>query len=147
MILVGQRSAACEPDAAHKCILPGTRPFFTDRYAAIKRRNDFHPLVKTFFLWSSPLICPKKGLNFWWRPFFLVFAIDLYKKRPEFLSRTFCPRDRFIWKRLEFLAKTIFFWSAGMVAAHWNLVRTECGPLVQKVADPCSGILENLVVV
>ena len=25
-----------------------------------------------------------------------------------------------------------------MVAARWNLVRTECGPLVQKVADPCS---------
>ena len=26
--------------------------------------------------------------------------------------------------------------SPGMVAAHWNLVRTEDGPPVQKVADP-----------
>ena len=25
-----------------------------------------------------------------------------------------------------------------MVAARWNLVRTECGPLVQKVVDPWS---------
>ena len=48
------------------------------------------------FLWSSPPIRPKKGLNFWLR----------------------------------------HFWSAGMVAARWNLFGTECGPLVQKVADP-----------
>ena len=41
-------------------------------------------------------------------------------------------------KRLEFLAKTFLFCSAGMVAARWNLVRTERGPLVQKVADPWS---------
>ena len=32
-------------------------------------------------------------------------------------------------------AKTFLFWSAGVVAARWNLARTECGPLVQKVAD------------
>ena len=38
--------------------------------------------------------------------------------------------------RLEFLAKTFLFYSAKMVAARWNLVRAECGPLVQKIADP-----------
>ena len=41
-------------------------------------------------------------------------------------------------KRPEFWAKTFLFWSARMVVARWNLVRIECGPLVQKVADPCS---------
>ena len=60
--------------------------FFNDRYAAINGRNDSHftcwssPSIlpkkglnfwqKPFFFWSSPLIRPKKGLNFWWRPFF-----------------------------------------------------------------------------
>ena len=53
-------------------------------------------------------------------PFILVFAINSAKKRREFLAKTF------------------LFWSAGMVAARWNLVWTGCGPLVQKVADPCS---------
>ena len=70
------------------------------------------------FLWSSPLIRAKKGLNFWQRPFFWVFAINSTEKRPEFLVKTF------------------LYWSAWMVAARWNLVRTECGPLLQKVADP-----------
>ena len=54
----------------------------------------------------------------WRKPVFVVFATDSYEERPEFLAKTF------------------LFWSVRMVAAHWNLVRTECGPLVQKVADP-----------
>ena len=54
--------------------------------------------------------------------FILVFAVNSTKKRPEF------------W------AKTFLFWSARMVAARWNLVRTECGPLVQKVAEPCHSL-------
>ena len=43
-------------------------------------------------------------------------------------------------KRFEFLAKIFLFWSAVMVAARWNLVRTECGPLLQKITDPCSRV-------
>ena len=94
--------------------------FFNNRYAAINRRNDSESQAKTF-LWSSPPIRPKKGQNFWRRLFFLVFAIDSSEKRHEFQEKIF------------------LFWSAGMVAARWNLVGTECGPLVQKVADPfCS---------
>ena len=58
-------------------------------------------------------------LILWRKPFFVAFATDSSKKRPEFLGKTF------------------LFWSAGMVAARWNFVRTECGPLVQKAADPC----------
>ena len=57
-------------------------------------------------------------LIFWRKPFFVVFATDSSEKRPEFLAKTF------------------LFWSTGMVAARWNLVGTECGPLVQKVANP-----------
>ena len=97
----------------------------------------------------------------WQKPFFLVFAINLAVERPEFLTKTCfildfatnCSEKRlellaktfFFWggvvaidssgKRPEFMAKIVLFWSAGMVAACWNLVRTECGPLVQKVAD------------
>ena len=48
----------------------------------------------------------------------LVFAINSAKRRPEFLAKA-------------------FFWSVGMVAARLNLIRTGCGPLVQKIADPC----------
>ena len=51
--------------------------------------------------------------------FILVFAMNSTKKRPKFLAMTF------------------LFWYARRVAARWNFVRTECGPLVQKVADPC----------
>ena len=99
-----------------------TRPatifsYFNDRYAVINRRNDSH-----LIFWSSPSIRPKKGLNFWRNLFcfvFSAFANDLFKKRSEFLAKTF------------------LFWSAGMVAVCWNLVRAECGPLAQKVADPC----------
>ena len=90
----------------------GRRPFFffNNRYAAVNRWNDLYLLINS----------SEKGVNFWRRPFFLVFAIHLAKKRREFLVKTF------------------LFWSAGMVVARWNLVRTGCGPLVQKVADPCS---------
>ena len=54
------------------------------------------------------------------------------------LEKTFFfgVRHHFGQKRYEFLAKTFLFWSAGMVAARWNMVRTGCCPLVQKVADP-----------
>ena len=52
--------------------------------------------------------------------FFSVFSINLVERKHEFLANTF------------------LFWSAGTVAARWNLVRTGGGPLVQKVADPCS---------
>ena len=72
---------------------------------------------RNLFLLSSPPIRPRKGLNFRQGPFF-VFATDSSEKRPEFLVKTF------------------FFWSAEMVSAGWNLVRTECGPLVQKGYRP-----------
>ena len=55
----------------------------------------------------------------WRKTFVVVFATDSSEKRPEFLAKTF------------------LLWSTGMVAARWNLVRTECGPLVQKVANSC----------
>ena len=51
--------------------------------------------------------------------FCLFFAINSVEKRPGFLAKPF------------------LFWSAGMVAARWNLVTTGCDPLVQKDADPC----------
>ena len=82
--------------------------FFNDTYAAIYRRNDSHLLAKTFFC------SPRHRFVF----FFLVFAINSAEKGPEFLAKIF------------------LFWSAGMVAACCNFVRTECGPLVQKAADP-----------
>ena len=116
------------PDAARQGILPCPRPFFcfNDRSAAINRRNDS--------------VGPKKGLNFWRRFFFnfiyfSVFTSDSSKKRPQFLAKTF-----FVWFmpliRLKKALNIFRFWSAGMVAAGWNLVRTECGPPVQKVAEP-----------
>ena len=86
----------------------GPGPFFNDRYAAIYRRNDSHHIFG-----SSPHQFDRAKTSF-----FLVFAINDAEKRPEFLSKTF------------------LFRSAEMVAARWNLVRTECGPLVRKVADP-----------
>ena len=98
----------------------GPRPFLIDRYAAINRRNDSH-----LIFWSSPSIRPKIVLHFWRKPFFfsfLILAINSAKKR------------------FEFLAKIFLFWSAAMVAARWNLVRTECGPLLQKITDPCSRV-------
>ena len=93
--------------------------FFNDRYAALNRRNDSHLLAKTFLLWSSPPIRPKKRPEFLAKTF-LVFAINSAEKSPEFLAKTF-----FYWsspvilskKRPEFLAKSFLFWSAGMVAA------------------------------
>ena len=88
--------------------------FFNDRYAAINRRNDSH-----LIFWSSPPIQPKKRPESMAKTFLLVFVINWIEKRPEFLAKIF-P-----------------LWSARMVAVRWNLVRTECGPLVQKVADPC----------
>ena len=105
-------------------LLPsGARPFFfcNNRYAAINRWKDPHLLVKTFFL---------------------IFVINSSKKRPELLAKIFLllfflfaiNSPEIIPK---FQTKTFLFWSAGMVAACWNLVRTGCGPLVQKVADPC----------
>ena len=48
---------------------------------------------------------------------FFVFAIHLAEKRPKFLAKTF------------------LFWSSGTMAACWNLVRTRCGLLIQKVDD------------
>ena len=89
--------------------------FFNDRYAAINRWNDSHLFFLVFAINSA-----KKRHELLAKTFFLVFATDSRKKRPEFLAKTF------------------LFWSAGMVAARWNLVRTKCGPLVQKVADLCS---------
>ena len=102
----------------------------------------------------------------WRRPFFVVFAIDSSEKRPEFPAKTFFSvvvinsakkRPEFLAKifflvfaidssenRPEFRAKTFLFWSSGMVAAHWNHVGTECGPLVQKVADPWSKPIKSL---
>ena len=89
----------------------GPRPFFfffSDRYAAINCRNDSRFLAKTYF-------CSLRHR--------FVFFFGL--------------RHQFGQKKPEFLAKTFLFWSAGMVAARWNFIRTECGPLVQKDADPC----------
>ena len=90
--------AAGSATTARQGILPGPRPFFNDRYAAINGRNDSHLFVKgrlqihpkifdlitvssekrpkkisseDLFFWSSPSIQPKKGLNFWRRPFSL----------------------------------------------------------------------------
>ena len=99
----------------------------------------------------------------WRRPFFVVFAIDSSEKRPEFLAKTFFSVVviNSAKKRPEFLAKIFFFglchrfvrkqdrktflfWSSGMVAARWNHVSTECGPLVQKVADPWSKPIKSL---
>ena len=57
-------------------------------------------------------------LILWQKRVFVVFATDSSGKKPEFLAKTF------------------LFLYAQMVAARWNLVRTECGQLVQKVADP-----------
>ena len=66
-------------------------------------------------------LLPKNGQNIWQRPFFfLVFGTNSTEKKPEFRAKTF------------------LFWSARMVAVRWNLVRTEFGPLAQKVADTCS---------
>ena len=62
---------------------------------------------------------------------FVVFATD------SSFFFFFGLRHQFGQKKPEFLAKTFLFWSAGMVAARWNFIRTECGPLVQKDADPC----------
>ena len=118
----GRQPAARGPDEALQGILPGRRPFtvirpstffsfFNDRYAAINRRNDIHLRAKTFFMVFATHSSEKD--------LFLVFAMNSAEKRPE------VP------------AKTFLFWSAGMVAARWNLVRTECGLQVQKVADPC----------
>ena len=81
--------------------------FFNDRYAAINRRNDSH---LTF--WSSPPIRPKK--------------------RPESMAKTFSFGLRHQLDRKK-------AWISGedlSPLVRWNLVRTECGPLVQKVADP-----------
>ena len=74
----------------------------------------------------------------WQKTSFVVSVTDSSEKRPEFLAKTiflvFAIDSS--EKRPQFLAKTFLFWSAGMVAARWSLARTECGPLVQKVADP-----------
>ena len=75
-------------------------------------------MIVTFFFWSSPSIRPKKGLNFWQRPFL------------------FGPRHRFVRKKGLNFGGDLRFWSVEMVAARWNLVRTQGGPLVQKIADP-----------
>ena len=61
----------------------------------------------------------------WRKPVCVVFATDSSEKRPDFLAKTF------------------LFWSAKMVVARWNLVRTECGPLVQKIADPYRSLCEQ----
>ena len=112
-------------DCGPSSILPGPRPlivirpttlfsFFNDRYAGINRRNDSH-----IIFWSSLSIRPKKGLNFWRSP-------------PPFVWSSPSIRPK---KGLNFWLRS-FVWSAGMVTARWNLIRIECDPLVQKVADP-----------
>ena len=88
----------------------GPRPFFEDKYAAINRRNDFH-----FHDYAAILLA---------KTFFVVFAINAAVKGLNF------------WRGLSFFGPMEWWRPAGMVAARWNLVRTECGPLVQKVADP-----------
>ena len=76
----------------------------------------------------------------WRKPFCAVFVTNSSAKKLKFLAKTFF----FVFainsaiKRPEVLAKTFLFWSAGMVAARWNLVRTEGGPQAQNVADPCA---------
>ena len=92
--------------------------FFNDRYAATNRRNDSHPLAKTCFCGLRHRFVEKRS-EFLAKTFFLVFTIDSSEIRPEFLLKTFPFR------------------SSEMVAARWNLVRTECCLLVQKVDDPC----------
>ena len=73
-------------------------------------------------------------------PYFMVFATNAAEKRPEFPAKVF-----FFWsststrpkKVLKFWGRSfLFFWFAGMMAARWNLVRTERDRLVEKVADP-----------
>ena len=54
----------------------------------------------------------------WRKLFFVDFASNLAKNSSEFLTRVF------------------LFLTAGMMAARWNLVRTECGPILQKIATP-----------
>ena len=73
------------------------------------------------------------------KPVFVVFVILLSEKRPEFLVRTFVLDFAIDSSKIrpEFLVKTFLFWSAEMVAACCNLVRTKYGPVVQKVADSC----------
>ena len=82
------------------------------------------------------------------RPFFFFhdgYAPINRRNDSNLLAKTFFLglHHRYVLKKSEFLAKT-FFWSTGMVAARWNLVRTECGPLVQKVADPCGTLYKHL---
>ena len=95
----------------------GPRLFFNDKYAAINRPNDSHLLGKTCFFGLRYQFGQKRP-ELLAKTFFLVFAIDSSEKRPEFLAKIF------------------LFWSARMVAVRWILVRTKCGPLVQKIVDP-----------
>ena len=97
---------------AHDLLLSsGQRPvlFFNDRYAAINRRNDSLLLAKTFF-------CVLRHRFVF---FFLFWSSP--STRPK--------KGMNCWRKP-------FFCSAGIVMARWNLVRTKCGPLVQKVTDP-----------
>ena len=70
------------------------------------------------------------------KPFLVVFATNSTEKSPEFLAKIFFLGGRGIFAinvaeaKPEFLARTFLFWFAGIVPACWNLVMTECGPLV-----------------
>ena len=118
----GRQPTASGPDAAHLGTIPGPQPllssgprhfsFFNDRYAAKNRRNNSQLLAKTFFCGLRHRFVRKRP-DLLAKPLpFLVFAINSAEKRPQFLAKAF------------------LVWSAGMVAARWNLIRTKCGPLL-----------------
>ena len=105
MLGVGNLRPAKAIYPARDFLLPsGPRPFFNDRYAAIKRRNDSHLQAKTFFVvfatdsskkrpeflaknffWTLPSIRPKKGLHFWRRPFSFG-PLEWYRPAGTFLG-------------------------------------------------------------
>ena len=84
---------------ARQSILPILRPFIVIRLATFflfsmldMQQQTVEMILISWrkpFLWQSPPIRLKKGLNFWRGPFFFVFAIDLSEKMPEFLVKTF----------------------------------------------------------
>ena len=89
-----------------------------DSYAAINHQNHSH------------LISPHQRLSFC-----LIIAINSAEKGPEYLAKIFF--FSFFWSSPSIRPKKgLNFWRKSVFGVRWNLVWTEYGPLVQKVADP-----------
>ena len=101
----GRQPTVRRPEAARRGILPGPQPFIAIRPATFffsmedmqqytaemiltlfyvlrhhySRKKAFNFGEDLSLFWSSPLICPKKGLSFWRRPF--VFGSLEWRRR------------------------------------------------------------------